>query len=67
MKGSARVVRLHRLWELYLTKYMQMPAHKVHENAEMIEHVLTPEMEKELEIQLGYPELDPHQSIIPRI
>jgi len=67
IKEAARVVRLHRLWELYLTKYMQMPAHKVHENAEMIEHVLTPELEKELEIQLGYPELDPHQSIIPRI
>lgn len=67
IKESARIVRLHRLWELYLTKYMQMPAHKVHENAEMIEHVLTPEMEKELEIQLGYPELDPHKSVIPRI
>lgn len=67
LKESARIVRLHRLWELYLTKYMQMPAHKVHENAEMIEHVLTPEIERELEIQLGYPERDPHESIIPRI
>jgi len=67
IKESARIVRLHRLWELYLTQYMQMPAHKVHENAEMIEHILTPEIEKELEIQLGFPERDPHQSIIPRV
>src|SRR5690606_19538914 len=67
IKESERIVRLHRLWELYLTNYMQMPAHKVHENAEMIEHILTPEIERELEIQLGFPERDPHQSIIPRI
>jgi len=67
IKESARIVRLHRLWELYLTKYMQMPAHKVHENAEMIEHIITPELEKELEIQLGFPDRDPHESVIPRI
>jgi len=66
IKEAARIVRLHRLWELYLTNYMQMPAHKVHENAEMIEHIITPEIEKKLEIQLGFPERDPHQSIIPR-
>lgn len=64
---SARIVRLHRLWELYLTKYMQMPAHKVHENAEMIEHVLNAQLEKELEQQLGFPEKDPHESHIPRL
>lgn len=64
---SARIVRLHRLWELYLTKYMQMPAHKVHENAEVIEHILTPELEKELEIQLDFPDRDPHESVIPRL
>lgn len=64
---SARIVRLHRLWELYLTKYMQMPAHKVHENAEMIEHVLNAQLEDELEQQLGFPEKDPHESRIPRL
>lgn len=66
-KEAARIVRLHRLWELYLARYAKVPAHQVHESAEMIEHMLTPEMEEELEVQLGYPERDPHESVIPRI
>jgi manganese/zinc/iron transport system permease protein len=37
----------------------------VHEDAEAIEHIITPELEKELELQLGYPELDPHEELIP--
>ena len=64
---SAKVVRLHRLWELYLTKYADMAPENVHENAELIEHIITPELEMELERQLGFPEKDPHDSIIPRI
>lgn len=64
---SAKVVRLHRLWELYLTKYADMAPENVHENAELIEHIITPELERELEHQLGFPEKDPHDSIIPRI
>lgn len=64
---SARVVKLHRLWELYLTKYADMSPDHVHENAELIEHIITPELEMELEHQLGFPEKDPHDSIIPRI
>jgi manganese/zinc/iron transport system permease protein len=64
---SARVVKLHRLWELYLTKYADMSPEHVHENAELIEHIITPELEMELEHQLGFPEKDPHNSIIPRI
>lgn len=64
---SAKVVRLHRLWELYLTKYADMAPENVHENAELIEHIITPELEIELERQLGFPEKDPHDSIIPRI
>src|SRR5690606_297504 len=57
---AARVVRLHRLWELYLTKYMNIAADHVHDDAETIEHIITPELERELEHQLGYPNKDPH-------
>ncbi len=63
-KGK-RVVRLHRLWELYLTKYLRIAPDHVHEDAETIEHVITPELEKKLERLLDYPELDPHASQIP--
>lgn len=63
---SAQVVRLHRLWELYLTRYADMSPERVHKNAEWIEHIITPELEKELEQQLGFPDKDPHNSVIPR-
>jgi len=64
---AARVVRLHRLWELYLTQYMDIAADHVHDDAETIEHILTPELERELEHQLGYPKKDPHNTEIPKI
>lgn len=64
---AMRIVRLHRLWELYLTRFADMSPLHVHENAELIEHILTPELEKELEKELGYPERDPHNSIIPKL
>ncbi|WP_066836525.1 metal ABC transporter permease [Rufibacter ruber] len=66
MKEAQRVVRLHRLWELYLTEYLQVASDHVHEDAESIEHVLTPELEKRLEELLNYPTADPHQTVIPQ-
>jgi manganese/zinc/iron transport system permease protein len=62
---AQRVVKIHRLWELYLTTYMHIAADHVHEDAETIEHLLTPELEAQLESILGYPKVDPHQSEIP--
>ena len=64
---AARVVRLHRLWELYLTRYMRIAADHVHDDAETIEHIITPELERELEHQLGHPKKDPHDTVIPKI
>ncbi|MBB6610086.1 metal ABC transporter permease [Pontibacter sp. Tf4] len=60
-----RVVRLHRLWELYLTQYLQLASDHVHEDAETIEHIITPELEQKLMEELNYPALDPHQTRIP--
>lgn len=62
---AQRVVKNHRLWELYLTTYMHIAPDHVHEDAETIEHLLTPELEQQLEEQLGYPKVDPHKSEIP--
>ncbi len=63
-KGK-RTIRLHRLWELYLTKYLRIAPDHVHEDADTIEHVITPELETRLEKLLDYPDSDPHQSAIP--
>lgn len=64
MKGQ-RVVKLHRLWELYLSKYMKIAPDHVHEDAETVEHIITPELEARLEKMLEYPEFDPHEEKIP--
>ncbi|MBS0652017.1 MAG: metal ABC transporter permease [Verrucomicrobia bacterium] len=60
-----RIVRLHRLWEAYLV-YLGQGAEKVHRSAEEMEHILTPELEKELTELLQDPRHDPHHQPIPR-
>ena len=62
---ARRVVRLHRLWEVYLTEHLHLAADHVHEDAEHIEHILTPELEAELERALARPAYDPHRQRIP--
>lgn len=63
-KGK-RIVKLHRLWEMYLSTYLKIAPDHVHEDAETIEHIITPELEAKLEKLLDYPERDPHNSKIP--
>jgi len=64
-KKGKRMVKLHRLWELYLSEYLKIAPDHVHEDAETIEHVITPEIEARLEQMLSFPQEDPHQSSIP--
>ncbi len=61
-----RITRLHRLWELYLTQYLRIAPDHVHDDAEMIEHIITPEIEARLQELLQYPQRDPHQKEIPK-
>lgn len=63
---AKRIVRLHRLWELYLSKYLNLAPDHVHEMAEKMEHIITPELEAQLDASLNYPKADPHHSHIPR-
>ncbi len=62
---AARIVRSHRLWELYLTKRMNFKDDHIHGTAETIEHLITPEIEKELVKELNFPTSDPHNKEIP--
>jgi manganese/zinc/iron transport system permease protein len=63
--AAREVIRKHRLWEIYLSKYFQLQEDHVHDDAEGIEHVITPEIEKHLIALLERPEIDPHHSEIP--
>ena len=65
LSRARRIVRLHRLWEVYLTERLHLAADHVHESAEEIEHILTPEIEAELERSLARPAFDPHRKRIP--
>ena len=68
-KGLAvalEMVRRHRLIELFLTEFLDMPWDQVHAEAERLEHVLSDELEERIAAKLGQPTRDPHGDPIPR-
>lgn len=65
MLWGRKIVRLHRLWEVYLVEYCGMGKDRVHPSAEEMEHIITPEIEAALEVALHYPNQDPHSQPIP--
>jgi manganese/zinc/iron transport system permease protein len=64
-KEAARVVRNHRLWELYLARRLDLALDHVHRDAEDMEHTLPPEVLAELEATFHHPKRDPHGHPIP--
>ncbi|MEM8628588.1 MAG: metal ABC transporter permease [Chlamydiota bacterium] len=64
-KKALKIIRLHRLWEVYLTERMGVSANLVHPSAEEMEHILTPDLEKRLDQLLKQPQRDPHNQPIP--
>jgi len=66
VKRAERLVRLHRLWELYLVSCLKVDEERVHHSAEEMEHILTPSLEERLSELLNHPKKDPHQKPIPQ-
>ncbi len=64
-KKALYIIRLHRLWELYLNNQVGIAKEKVHQSAELMEHILTPDLEKKLDQLLADPKKDPHKQPIP--
>jgi manganese/zinc/iron transport system permease protein len=64
-RRACEIVRNHRLWELYLTNAAQVAPDHVHDDAEVIEHVLGNETVRRLERSLNYARRDPHGKLIP--
>lgn len=67
LKIGQKLVRLHRLWELYLVECCKIPKEKVHPTAEEMEHIFSEELEKQLTSLLNNPKKDPHDRPIPTI
>ena len=63
--AACRIVRNHRLWELYLTNEARYAPDHVHDDAEKIEHVLGEETVRRIERILSNPRKDPHGKLIP--
>jgi DtxR family Mn-dependent transcriptional regulator len=62
---ALEVLRHHRLLELYLAQSLGVPWDRVHDEAEVLEHVLSEELEALIAAKLGNPTRDPHGDPIP--
>jgi DtxR family transcriptional regulator, Mn-dependent transcriptional regulator len=62
---ALEVLRHHRLLELFLAQELGMSWDRVHAEAEVLEHVLSEELEELIAARLGDPAVDPHGDPIP--
>jgi len=64
-KIALEVIRHHRLLELYLSEALGFGWDEVHEQAELLEHVISEKLEERIAAVLGNPTVDPHGDPIP--
>jgi DtxR family transcriptional regulator, Mn-dependent transcriptional regulator len=62
---ALEVIRHHRLLESFLADALGMPWDRVHDEAEILEHVLSEDLEELIAAKLGNPTVDPHGDPIP--
>jgi len=62
---ALEVIRHHRLLESFLAEALGMPWDKVHDEAEVLEHYISEDLEERIAAALGNPERDPHGDPIP--
>ena len=62
---AVKVLRNHRIIELFLVEVLGFDWADVHEEAELIEHAISPKVLSAIDKLLGYPEFDPHGDPIP--
>lgn len=63
---AMKVIRGHRLLELFLVQTLHMPWDEVHEEAENMEHAVSERLIDRIDEYLGHPTVDPHGDPIPR-
>ncbi len=68
LEGSAlakSLIRRHRIWEVFLFEKLRYGWEEVHDIAEQLEHVHSPDLIDRLDVLLGRPRFDPHGDPIP--
>src|SRR5687768_14880795 len=63
---ALRVLRRHRLIELFLFQTLQLPWDEVHAEAENMEHAVSEHLIDRIDEYLNFPTTDPHGDPIPR-
>ncbi len=64
-KIALNIVRKHRLWEVFLVEKLGFSWDNVHDIAEQMEHINSPELIRRLDTFLEFPKFDPHGDPIP--
>ncbi len=62
---AMKIIRGHRLLELFLVQTLNMPWDEVHEEAEHMEHAVSERLIDRIDAFLGHPAVDPHGDPIP--
>lgn len=62
---AVRIIRKHRLWEVFLVEKLGLGWEEVHPMAEELEHIDFERLIERLDAFLGYPKYDPHGDPIP--
>jgi len=64
-KAAIKVIRKHRLWEVFLVEKLKFKWDEVHDIAEQLEHIQSDDLIQKLDNYLGNPKSDPHGDPIP--
>lgn len=64
-KAALRVIRNHRLIEVFLVEVLGYTWDEVHVEAERLEHAMSDRLTDRIDAYLGYPSVDPHGDPIP--
>ncbi len=62
---ALKMVRRHRLWEMFLVTFLNYRWDEVHDEAERLEHETSDDLEERIDKALGFPKVDPHGDPIP--
>jgi len=62
---ALRIIRKHRLVEVFLIETLGLSWDEVHEEAEQLEHAISDKVADRLDQFLGFPSFDPHGDPIP--
>ena len=67
LRAALSLVRLHRLWEVFLMRHLGYSWSEVHEEDEILEHISSSRLSSRLDKFLNYPSYCPHGNIIPHV